>query len=72
LRPAGRLLVPSVANALSGDTIADYYRHRLVETPGLQLRCEIWMARAGPVLFEWRMTGSIAGQPFDLGAAEHL
>jgi hypothetical protein len=70
--PAGRLLVPGVPNALSGDAIVDYYRDRLVETHGLQFRCEIWMAREGQVFFEWRVTGSIAGQPFDLGAAERL
>ena len=70
--PAGCLLVPGVPNALSGDAIADYYRDRLAETHDLQLRCETWMARAGRVFFEWRMTGSIAGRSFDLGAAEHL
>jgi hypothetical protein len=65
-------LVPGVSNALSGDAIADYYRGRLDETQDLQLRCETWMGRAGQVFFEWRMAGSIAGRPFDLGAAERL
>jgi len=69
---AGRLLVPGVSNALSGNAIADYYRGRLDETQDLQLGCEIWMARAGQVFFEWRMAGSLAGRPFDLGAAERL
>jgi ketosteroid isomerase-like protein len=68
----GRLLVPGVPHALSGDAIADYYRDRLAETQNLQLRCETRMARASRVFFEWRMTGSIAGRSFDFGAAECL
>jgi|SRR5665213_291275 len=68
----GHLLVPGVPSALSGDAITDYYRDWIAEIQNLQLHCESWMARADQVFFEWRMTGSIAGQPFDLGAAERL
>ena len=48
------------------------YRARLAETPDLRLRNENRGARPGQVFFDWRMTGSMAGRPFELGAAERL
>jgi ketosteroid isomerase-like protein len=70
--PSGRLLAPGIPTSLSGDDIVRHYRTELAQMDELHLHCTLWAARSRHVFFEWRMTGSVSGRPFDIGAAERL
>jgi ketosteroid isomerase-like protein len=70
--PIGRLRAPDIPGALSGDDIAHHYRTQLAEMDELQRHCQTWAGRPGQAFFEWRMTGAMAGRPFDIGGAERL
>jgi hypothetical protein len=68
----GCLSAPEIREPLCGDDIVRHYRTQLSEMDGMRRHCQIWAARPGLAFFEWRMAGSIAGRPFDIGAAERL
>ena len=70
--PSGRLSAPGIAGELSGDDIVRHFRNQLAEMDRLRRQRLAWAARPGQAFIEWRMTGAIAGRPFDIGAAERL